>query len=636
MKNPLRIFIVAVSVLAALAILAFTLIYFMLPLNKIKDYAAEYLSGQLRREVRIRSVTFNPFSGIRLKGLTISNRKGFDDRPFISADAIEMRYLFWPLLQGKVIIPELSLVHPQIIVEKSRRGDFNFSDMFLAPPSPRPAAPARKKKRGRFSTLPPAPPPQTQKPSSGKPPIDLIVNSFTIKHGDIVYVDYAAGTENRLKDLNVNISGITLSMVKPVSFRASTVATYQKKDIPVSLSGDLAVDLANNVLQVPNLQLAIAGDTLAIDLKISKGSDISASLSSDRFVLDPLIAIFASAPSAEKKEKSTAGTLTQSLRSTFSAIPSDLHIRASADLKNMSLSQMKFNALSLALELKKRSLSVDLTNFAAYNGSLSAKGMLDLPALSYNFGKIELKGLTATPFVNDVIDSFLPAMIDMKNKVEGKLDVALAVKGAGVEMPDAFNNLSASGLILLSDGMIKKIKSLQSIGDKYNLSLLKNDMLVRGLRAEVALSGKKLNVKKLSVQDTDLQVVFTGVLDLVAGEYGKGNRLTLRFSPASTRDLPKELSLFRDDQGYASADFELSGPLSKPVPMPLLDKPIEAAEGKLKVKIEAKKIEMETKAQQAVDENKQKLQEEATQKASQEAGQLKEDAKKKVKEIFNF
>jgi len=113
---------ISIGAFLALIIIVSLSLYFFLPLNKIKDFAAAKLSEQLHRNVKIEGVSFNLFSGIKLKGLTISNRKGYDDRPFISASALELRYAFWPLFKGKVIIPEATLVKPQIVIEKSRGG----------------------------------------------------------------------------------------------------------------------------------------------------------------------------------------------------------------------------------------------------------------------------------------------------------------------------------------------------------------------------------------------------------------------------------------------------------------------------------------------------------------------------------
>ena len=606
MKNIIKWTGIVLGGLVALLIIASLLLYFFLPLNAIKDFATAKLSEQLHREVKIKSVSFNLFSGIKLKGLTVSNRKGYDERPFVSADAIELRYAFWPLFKGQVIIPEITLVKPEILIEKSRRGDFNFSDMF--------SQSAERK-------------PQTVSPhaTEKRTPINLIVNTFALSKGKISYIDYAAGSENQLKNINFKISGITLSMLKPIMVRASAVGTYQGKDIPISLSGGIQVDPVKEIVKLTDFSFSLAGETLNLAATAKSGPEIEASLSTSKLSLDPFLAIFSGAPSKAPKEKAVTGALTQTLKQAASAIPQTLTLKGSVDFKNITLSHLKISALKLNLGLLKRVASIDIPEVAGYNGKLSAKGVINLPALSYNFGKLEIRGFTAAPFINDAIDSFLPNLLDLKNKVEGKLDVALSVKGSGVEMPEVFNNLEASGIILLADGKLGKLKSLSSIGEKYNLSILKQDMLVKGLRIEASLARKKLEVKKLTLQDTDLQVAFNGGLDFNKMEYVKGNVLNLKFSPDATRDLPRELSVFRDEKGFASMDFELQGSLAKPFPSPILTKPLEAVAGKIKAKIEAKKIEIETKAQQEL----KKSEEEAKKK-------LEEEAKKKVKEILKF
>lgn len=114
------VFLIAVFVgLAALP--------FVFPLEKIKDFAIAKLSETIHREVRIEKVSFNIFSGIRLEKLSIGNRTGWASKPFVSADAIELRYAFWPLFSRQILIKEISLVSPQILIEK-RGSEFNYSD----------------------------------------------------------------------------------------------------------------------------------------------------------------------------------------------------------------------------------------------------------------------------------------------------------------------------------------------------------------------------------------------------------------------------------------------------------------------------------------------------------------------------
>jgi len=192
-------------------------------------------------------------------------------------------------------------------------------------------------------------------------------------------------------------------------------------------------------------------------------------------------------------------------------------------------------------------------------------------------------------------------------------------------MPEAFKNLKASGVLLLSNGRLKKLKSFESLADTINLNILRHDLLVSGLRAEVSMADRILEVKRLSIQDTDLQLAFKGSLDFNTMKYIEGNRLTLKFSPEASKELPREFSVLKDEKGFTEVDFELTGSLTKPIPLPRLEKPLKATIGKLKVKVEAKAVELESKAK-----------EEASKQLEEERKILEEEAKKKIKTILKF
>ncbi len=585
--------------LLGIIIIVSVLLYFFLPLNAIKDLATQQLSAQLKREVKVQGVSFNIFSGIKLTGLTIANRKGFEATPFVSADAIELKYAFWPLFAGKVIIPEINLVKPQILIEKSRKGEFNFSDMLATQPEPR------------------NPKTETGNVAEKRAPIDLIINSFSITKGKLSYYDYAAASRSELKDVNLRVSDITLALLKPISIRFSALGNYQGKEVPLSLAAEIGIDAAGDYLKIPRLSLAIAGQAIngSVNLTtLKKAPRLAVALSGQKLALDPFLAFLAGGAPPKEEKKPVHGALTQSLKATLSSLPANVSGSLDLDFNNITLSRLKISTLKTSATLNNRQLALNIKDLSAYNGKLLVKGLFNLPTLSYNLGQIELKGFDAAPFANDVIDSFLPDLLDTKNKVEGKLSVYLAVKGSGVEMPEVFANLVSSGTLLLSDGRIKKLKSLEGIGEKYNVNLLRQDLLVHGLRVEFALANRKLEVQKLNLQNTDLQVAFTGGLDFNKMEYAPGNRLNLKFSPTATGTLPKELSVFKDEKGFTSVDFELTGSLAKPIPSPRFEKAIEVGVGKVKAKIEAEKIEIETKAKQ----------------------QVEEEAKKKVKEILKF
>ncbi|MFH1618223.1 MAG: AsmA family protein [Candidatus Margulisiibacteriota bacterium] len=583
----------------------------LLPLDKIKDFAASKISQMVDREVKIEGVSFNIFKGIKLNGVTVGNNKYFSKDPFITIKAIDLQYAFWPLFQKKIIVHQIILEKPEILIEKKENNVYNFEDLFDKP----------KTQAAKSKTM-------GEKPKSQNQNIDLLVNNFAIKGGKIVYHDYASG-KSELKKIDLRVSGITLSMIKPMDIKLSAVGNYQNKDIPVKFETSFKIDLKEDKTKLDRLLLSLAGESItgkAVVEDLSKGPKVKVEIKSDKMALDPLLGIFAVAP-AEKKEKAKAkpGQLTASLKKTLDAIPKNLSVDLELDFKNTSLQGFKIDKIQLEGKLKDRVIWLKADGLEAYQGKLDLKGRFNTRSLNYVIDYVKLKGVDSTVFTNAAIDAFLPEMLDMKNKVEGVLEFKFSGSGGGVELPQAFDNLKFNGYALLLKGRLKKLKSLESIADQYNISLFKHDLYVKGLKTDLAMSNKVLTVKDLSLEDTDIKLYFKGKLNFNNMRYEPGNRLTAKLSPAVTRDLPREFSVFRDESGFAEFTFELQGPLSRPIPAPVLDKPVEAAIGKLKAKIEAKQIEIETQIKKQAEERSEETKEE-----------LKKQAEEKIKEIIKF
>ncbi|OGC07350.1 hypothetical protein A2230_08985 [candidate division WOR-1 bacterium RIFOXYA2_FULL_36_21] len=602
--------LIIVAMLFGVILLASIVLYFFLPVDIIKDFAAKSLSQQLNREVKIKSASFNLFSGIKLKGVTISNGKGFSAEPFISADSLELKYAFFPLLQKKILIPEITFVKPEILIEKDKNGLFNFSDMF----EPKKSVASSKEKGSS---------------KSGKTDfsINLLINKVQASNGKIIYSDYYTG-KSGLKDINLKISNITLFALKPIEVDLSATGNYLGKDTPIALHGKIGIDVKTmDKAKVDEFSLSIAGETInaSADIKnIKKAPVVNISINSKKFTIDPLLAVFAAAGSDNKQaKKAPHGALTKSLKKSFSNIPKNLTISANVDFKNITFKTLGINSLVFDLDLSKQVVYIKIKNFAAYQGALTLESLkFDLPKLSYLIKNLSLKNFAASPFTNDMIDSFFPNFLDLKNNTEGTLDISLSyLKGSGIEMPETFDTLSGRGIIILSKGKIKKIKSIESIGTKYNINTLKHDLIIGGLRIQAVLDNKILNVTKLSLQDTDLRIGFNGKLDFNSMNYVSGNRLYLQFSPNAAKELPQELVFLKDNKGFIELVFELQGALIKPFPSPIFSNIIEKEIGKFKVEIETKKVEIESK-----------IKEEET-KAKKE---LEKGVQEKVKEIFKF
>src|SRR3989339_177402 len=308
---------------------------FIFPLEKIKDFAAQKLSESLHREVKIDSVAFDLFSGIRLKGLTISERRGYSGQIFVAAESIDLRYAFWPIFSRQLIVKELRLVKPAVYIEKSANGEFNFSDLTQGDDRPKP------KVKGK---------------APAKAPFDLFVTSFSISGGRVVYLDRAAKSKNELKDFNLNISGFELAMIRPIDFKSSAIVVYGGKEIPLGLSARIGLNLPKETIVISNLALSVANETLSGDLSISSwklAPQLDFVLRSSGLEVDPLLALF-SGPSAAPKKKASPGALTATINQTARTIPAKIGLKGSVAASNIRFQGFRVDKIDASLALKQK------------------------------------------------------------------------------------------------------------------------------------------------------------------------------------------------------------------------------------------------------------------------------------------
>jgi uncharacterized protein involved in outer membrane biogenesis len=514
MKKLFKWLGITAGVLIVLLVVSVIALPFLIPLEKIKEFAVAKISETIHREVKIEKVSFNIFEGIKLEKLSVSNRAGFSQQPFISADALSLRYAFWPLFRREIIIKEVRLVNPHILIEKSAGGEFNFSDM---------TGWGSKQKSGKAE----------------KQAFSLIIDSFSVKNAHISYFDRRANTKSELKNANLTISGITLALLKPIGLDFSAVAEYKGKNIPFSLSGKIGVDLPAATFVLSNFSLGVAGEKAALSAKV----------------------IFP----------------------------------------------------------KTGQLNCDILSLSLYDGVLTGQAGINLnvPGLAYN-GKLKLTGFNTAPFSNMLVETFLTRLDnykDLLNKVSGVLDASAQFAGRGVEVPAIMANLDAAGSLVIKNGQLKRLKMVDVLADKINAPALKRDINITELASNFTMKNQVINVQSLGLKSSNIILSFRGGTDLGQQKFVAGNRLTLKGSPALTQGLSKEYALLRDDKGWLEATFELTGDFKRPLPALVLEKPLERAVNRLKITIDAKKVEFESASEaekaRLVEEAKKKLQEEA-------------------------
>ena len=611
MAKLLKWFFIIIGLALAVLIIGSVLLTLFLPLDKIKDYAVARLSASLRREVRIEKVSFNIFSGIKLEKLYVGNRRGFANQPFVSADAIELRYAFWPLFSRQLLINEVRLVKPEVLVEKSSAGDFNFSDLLKTSPLP------------NNPTTPPA------KGTAAKLPFDLLVSSFALTDGKITYLDHSAKSSSEIRNLNLRFSGFELFMLKPVTYSISADLIYQGQTMPVSVAGKLIMDLEKASVSLPDTTLAIAGEKAAITATIvnRRSPEVNFSVASRSLSLDPLLAIFTSSAGA-KKQPAKPGELTSMVNKAAASLPGNLSVKGDLDLENLTFQKFKADKINGNLSLFGKVVNAKIKQVKLYDGEMSGTLSADLnvPGLAYSVSDLRLSHFNAAPFSNAVVGTFLASLPDYKDlldKVYGTLDLSASLKGRGVEPKDVMANLALDGSLTLKNGELKRLKTLAEVGKTLKSNSLQGDIKFGALYTAFSFKNQVATAKALKIEENDFKLYFNGGADLKTLKWVPGNRLTLKLAPALTTGLPKEFTVFRDSSGWLELTFEMTGDLKKPLPKPILAKPLEVAVGKLKVKIEAQKVSIEAEAKKAAQEQ-----------LDAEKARLKEEAKNQLQQLF--
>lgn len=188
----------------ALTLLAKTLI----TPERVKAHLLPLAEQALAREVKLGDVKIGLLSGIRLDDLVIFEKEG--DEPLIRADRALLRYQFWPLLKGQVVVDEVRLENPRITLIRLADGSFNISDWLQAADH-------------SDAAVEPLPTPVSATPEEEQG-IDLLISRLVVGGGKLYFVDYQINAQApyryQIDNLNVEATNISLEQAFPFSVKA--------------------------------------------------------------------------------------------------------------------------------------------------------------------------------------------------------------------------------------------------------------------------------------------------------------------------------------------------------------------------------------------------------------------------------
>jgi AsmA protein len=190
-----------------------------------------------------------PTPSIRMSGLKVfDNTPGHADSSFFSAQQVQLRLRFWPLIKGRFEVSELVLEKPTFNLFREPDGTFNYADLA----SKKAPGGARRGARRRAEW------PKASEPAGA--PL-LIPANLRVRDGQLNVVSKGQTPVN-LRGIDFSLRDFSLD--RPFPFEASLAYPGLKT---VSLAGALnyheekaLLELKNNVLKIHDLAVPLEGN----------------------------------------------------------------------------------------------------------------------------------------------------------------------------------------------------------------------------------------------------------------------------------------------------------------------------------------------------------------------------------------
>ncbi len=161
-----------------------------------------------------------PWAGLALSDLRLGAPPGFKEGDFITIKSFEFQVKLLPLLFKDIQVKQFVLIEPRIVLEKSKDGKANWEGLGKVETEVS-AKPEAKEKKPK------------DKGEGGLPIESLVVGTFIIKDGNVLWIDQVRKERHELKELTLSLDGISLD--RPISM--SLTGLVEGK--PLSLKGKI-------------------------------------------------------------------------------------------------------------------------------------------------------------------------------------------------------------------------------------------------------------------------------------------------------------------------------------------------------------------------------------------------------------
>jgi len=272
--------------IVVLLIAAVLLVPAFVDLGVFKRSYLPLVEDALHRRVDVGEVRLAllPAPSIRLSQLKVSDSAALSDHTSFTAQQVQLRLKFWPLLKGQFQVREFVLVKPMISLLKQPDGTFNFSDLAKNKES-REKKPERKRKEAEA------------KEQDAAKLAALIPSRIRIKDGELTIQTRG---QKPVKFYDIDLSLRDFSSERPFPYSASLNFPGLRS---ISLEGQLSYHEDRATLKLRDTLLKTQDVTFPVDGSVSNLTTlprIHLSLANDRVDAKPVfqtLSVFGLAPS---------------------------------------------------------------------------------------------------------------------------------------------------------------------------------------------------------------------------------------------------------------------------------------------------------------------------------------------------
>ena len=253
MKLLIKLVIGFVIILVlSISVIAIALINF--DPNNYKDTIAAKVKEQTCRSLTIKGdidLTFYPWLGINVGGISLSNAANFGDTPFLETKTIKARAKLLPLLRKELEMDTLVLHGAKVNLARDAKGVNNWDDLLNS----------KNKKQNTNQNLPFA---------------ALILGGIDIKDANVRWRDMQQGVEYNITNTNIHTGELKLG--EPIDITASSKIVASKPAVSSSIQFKGTVSYEDNgdilVLKPMLLEAVVSGKEIP-------GGETSLKLSSE-------------------------------------------------------------------------------------------------------------------------------------------------------------------------------------------------------------------------------------------------------------------------------------------------------------------------------------------------------------------